>query len=137
MMAYFFQLIIYLTFFLLFVFILVMAVHLLKPLRLNKKRMWSTLALKITYVGYVVVVLVLLYFILFFFEGEPAVDKPHINNQLFLVSMIIPNLAIFVRRQIPWRVVYNYFFSVFNIVTWVYLFRQLVTIDWTVSFLGF
>ncbi len=130
-MAEFFQFIIYALFFLLFLFIYIMAVYLLKPLKLNKKRKNSTLVLKVSYLFYLIVLLVLLYFLLFFFDSPTQNAKPHINNYYFLISILVPNVAIFIRRQVRQRVLYNYFFAVFDFLIAIYLARQIFTIHWS------
>jgi heme/copper-type cytochrome/quinol oxidase subunit 2 len=132
-MAQFFHIIIHILFFVLFLFIVLMANYLLKPLRKNKKRPVSTMFLKASYMSYLITILVLLYFILFFFEAATEHSKPHINNYYFLTCIIIPNVAIFVRRHINARITYNYFFGIFNLLTMAYLLRQLLTIDWVFS----
>ena len=112
-----------------FVFIYLLVFILLKPFRLNLKRPYSTVILKITFMIYLATAF-LFTFMFMFYNGERViyledVEDPRASKHfiLMLSALFVPNVAIFIRRKFRKRMVFNIFFSFINILsTWYYLF---------------
>ena len=95
----------------------------LKPHRLHKRRMVSTLLLKTTYLLYVVVVLTVVYSAIFHKDGLDKVF-PDIEFFPFLLVLFAPTIGVFARKLgyfSKQRDSYNYFFTVVNILSIVAL----------------
>ncbi len=97
--------------------VMALAYGYLKPHRLHKRRLVSTILLKVSYLVYLFNLLLLSYLSIFFKGG---VDKVFhgIESYMLLILIVIPTLAILVRKAKPFsktRDSYNYFFSVVNI----------------------
>ena len=95
----------------------------LKPHRLHKRRMVSTLLLKTTYLLYVVVVLTVVYSAIFHKDG---LDKVFLEIEFFafLLVLFAPTIGVFARKLgyfSKQRDSYNYFFTVVNILSIVAL----------------
>ena len=105
-----------------FMLVYVIAIIILKPFRLHRKRPVSTISLKITYLMYLAVFMVLAYLVLFFsITSEPTEEaaEEKILNAFTIFSVLaffVPNVGIMIRRSVKsWRVTYNYIFSVINL----------------------
>jgi hypothetical protein len=91
----------------------------LKPHQLHKRRLVSTLLLKISYLFYLIVLLVIVYL--------SALVKGGLENVFygieffaFLIVLFVPNIGIFARKLGHFskkRESYNYFFTVVNIIS--------------------
>jgi hypothetical protein len=134
------QIFLHLVFIGAFAFFVLLASILLKPFRLHKRRPYSTAALKISYLLYLASFLSYIYMLLFFYDIQPGVEKGIINFKLsleyvsFLIAFIVPNVGMLARRKFKtWRVNYNVFFTVVNIIIFLYLMVRLFTIDWVFS----
>jgi uncharacterized membrane protein YidH (DUF202 family) len=128
------ELIFILSFFLFYV----ITVIFLKPFRIHRKRKYSTIALKVSYLLYLAVFLLFLYLLIFVEKDETvsfSTKSEVIFNPfflLFLVSAIIPNVGIMIRRQIKKkRFEYNVFASVANILFFAYLLILIVVQEYT------
>jgi hypothetical protein len=106
-----------------FLLIYIIAIIILKPFRIHRKRPFSTICIKASYLIYLACFLMMAYLILFFSaNAEPTeeVDEERILNALTVFSVFaffIPNIGIMIRRRIgSWRVTYNYIVSVLNLV---------------------
>jgi hypothetical protein len=91
----------------------------LKPHRLHKRRMVSTLLLKTTYLLYVAVVLAVVYSAIFYKGG---LDKVFLEIEFFafLLVLFAPTIGVFARKLgyfSKQRDSYNYFFTVVNILS--------------------
>ena len=101
---------------LLIIVVMVLAYGYLKPHRLHKRRLVSTVLLKASYLVYLFNLLLLLYLSIFFKGGIEKVFHG-IESYMLLIIIIIPTVAILVRKAKPFsktRDSYNYFFSVVN-----------------------
>ena len=105
-----------------FLVIFLVAFLLLKPFRMNMKRPYSTMTLKLTYLVYLVFALFFTYMFMFY-NGERVlyledVEDPRatIHFILMLTTLFVPNAAVFVRRRFRRRTVYNTFFSFVNVL---------------------
>lgn len=110
-----------------FLFIYVLAVILLKPMRLHVKRPYSTAALKISFLAYLAVFLLFTYQFLFYKGGlvfyleDPENPKAVFHFSLILLASLVPNIGILLRRRFKKRVVYNNAMSFVNLVFIAYL----------------
>lgn len=106
-----------------FVFLIVVSFILLRPFRAHSTRRISTMALKLSYLMYLIVFILLVYLILFFSE-MPEEDEPWADDWLMrlcyiviIISFFIPNLAIMLRRKVKkMRQEYNVIFTVINVM---------------------
>ena len=105
-----------------FLLIYIIAIIILKPFRIHRKRPVSTILIKASYLIYLACFLLMAYLILFFSaSSEPVdeVDEDTVLNTLTVFSIFaffIPNIGIMIRRRIvKWRVPYNYVVTVLNI----------------------
>jgi hypothetical protein len=91
----------------------------LKPHQLHKRRMLSTLFLKLSYLLYLLVLLVVIYFSALGKDGLESVFMG-IEFFAFLVVLFVPTIGIFARKLNQFskkREGYNYFFTVVNIIS--------------------
>lgn len=106
-----------------FLLIYIIAIIILKPFRLHRKRPVSTIFLKASYLIYLACFMLLAYLILFFsVTSEPAEEasEERVLNMFTIFSVLaffIPNIGIMIRRSVrSWRVSYNYLFSFLNLL---------------------
>ena len=91
----------------------------LKPHQLHKRRLASTLVLKISYLSYLLILLIIIYFSILVRGGLEEVFFG-IEFFAFLVVLFIPTIGIFARKLGQFskkREGYNYFFTVVNILS--------------------
>lgn len=89
----------------------------LKPHQLHKTRLYSTLLLKLSYLVYLLVLLVIIYFSALVNGGLEKVFYG-VEFFAFLVVLFVPTIGIFARKLGQFskkREGYNYFFSTVNI----------------------
>ena len=114
-----------------FLTIYVLASIIIKPLMLNHKRLISTLILKFSYLIYLASLLLCVY--LFIFYGPENIED-QLSEILFIslsTFLFIPNLGIIFRRHFKkYREHYNYFFSVVNLTTTVFIIYKLNQFNW-------
>ena len=120
-----------------FLLIYIIAIIILKPFRIHRKRPMSTIFLKASYLVYLACFLLMAYLILFFSANtEPSedVDEERILNLLTVFSVLaffIPNIGIMIRRRISnWRVTYNYVVSALNILISLGLIWFILDMPW-------
>ena len=106
-----------------FLLIYIVAIIILKPFRIHRKRPLSTIFIKASYLIYLACFMLMAYLILFFSAtSEPTedVDEERILNALTIFSVLaffIPNIGIMIRRRInSWRIAYNYVITALNIL---------------------
>ena len=104
-----------------FSMIFMLAAVFLRPVRVNVKRKNSTYMLKFSYLAYLLVALLFFYYLVFL--KIEIKDKTNELNYLFMVlSLFVPNIGILLRRNFKkYRVIYNYFFSVINLIIIMFL----------------
>jgi len=114
-----------------FLIIYLLAFIIIKPFLINHKRKISTLLLKISYLIYLLVLLVFVYLFMFF---GPADIEYQISNLLFvilLLGLFLPNLGILLRRNFEkYRTEYNYTFSLINVVILTFILIKLIQHNW-------
>ena len=130
----FFQFLLHFIFIATFLFVYIIAIIILKPFRLHRKRKLSTLALKISYLVYLAVFLTFVYLVLFFADNEVDSEETMENGTsavyyiIVLVSFFIPNIGIMIRRRFKKnRGNYNLFVAALNftiILALVFLMSQ-------------
>jgi len=120
-----------------FLLIYIIAIIILKPFRIHRKRPMSTVFIKVSYLVYLACFLLMAYLILFFSaSAEPTeeVDEERILNLLTVFSVLaffIPNIGIMIRRRIDsWRVQYNYMIAILNILFSVGLIWFILDLPW-------
>ena len=120
-----------------FLLIYIIAIIILKPFRIHRKRPVSTILIKASYLIYLACFLLMAYLILFFSaSSEPVeeVDEDKVLNTLTVFSIFaffIPNIGIMIRRRIvTWRVPYNYVVTVLNIVIALVMIWFIMDIPW-------
>jgi hypothetical protein len=101
------------------VIVFALAYAYLKPHRLHKHRMISTLLLKLSYLFYLLVLLVIVYLSALVRGG---LEQVFIGVEFFafLVVLFVPTIGIFARKLGQFskkREGYNYFFTVVNILS--------------------
>ena len=120
-----------------FLLIYIIAIIILKPFRIHRKRPFSTILIKASYLIYLACFLLMAYLILFFSaSSEPVeeVDEDKVLNTLTVFSIFaffIPNIGIMIRRRIvTWRVPYNYAVTVLNLVIALVMIWFIMDIPW-------
>jgi len=120
-----------------FLLIYIIAIIILKPFRIHRKRPVSTISIKASYLIYLACFLLMAYLILFFLpSAEPTeeMDEERILNSLTVFSVLaffIPNIGIMIRRRIvSWRVAYNYLITGFNIAIAAGLIWFITDLPW-------
>ncbi len=91
----------------------------LKPHQLHKRRMVSTLALKLSYLLYLLVLLIVIYLATLVKGGLENVFYG-IEFFAFLIVLFVPTIGIFARKLGQFskkRDGYNYFFSIVNLLS--------------------
>ncbi len=91
----------------------------LKPHQLHKRRLVSTLLLKISYLFYLLVLLIVVYLSALVKDGLENVFYG-IEFFAFLIVLFVPNIGIFARKLGHFskkREGYNYFFTIVNILS--------------------
>ena len=101
------------------IIIFALAYAYLKPHQLHKRRLVSTLLLKISYLSYLFILLVIVYLSALVKEGLEEVFFG-IEFFAFLIVLFAPTIGIFARKLNHFskkREEYNYFFTVVNLVS--------------------
>ncbi len=120
-----------------FLLVYVVAIIILKPFRLHRKRAVSTISIKTSYLIYLAAFMLLAYMVLFFsITSEPteeAVDEKILTAfTIFSVfAFFIPNVGIMIRRNVKsWRVTYNFIFTAINLIIAGGLIYYITDIPW-------
>lgn len=120
-----------------FLLVFVIAIIVLKPFRIHRKRPVSTVFLKTSYLVYLASFLSLAYLVLFFsITSEPteeATEEKILNAYTIfcIFAFFIPNIGIMIRRSVKsWRIIYNYLFSGINLVIAAGLIYYITDIPW-------
>jgi hypothetical protein len=120
-----------------FTFLYVISIIILRPLRIHKKRPISTITLKVSYLLYLLVFLVLAYLVLFYSRVRAEAEETSAEGSytiyyiIVIVAFLVPNLGIMLRRKvIKMRAEYNIIFTVINMIVIMVLSFILYTIPW-------
>ena len=130
------------------IIVLFIVYKLVKPFRFHRKRKWSTMVFKLSFLVYLLVGLFFIYWYLFIGKnssysafnenvaihisqlfGDPKSVKlgtqgmglAHVFLFLIDISIVLPVIAILVRRKIKKRLFFNSFFTAFNLMVVIYL----------------
>ena len=101
------------------VIIFALAYAYLKPHQLHKRRLVSTLLLKISYLVYLSVLLIIVY-LASLVKGGLGTVFHGVEFFAFLIVLFAPNIGIFARKLGTFskkREKYNYFFTVVNVIS--------------------
>lgn len=120
-----------------FLLIYIIAIIILKPFRVHRKRPLSTIFIKVSYLIYLACFMLLAYLILFFspvLEPEEDSAEERILNIFTVFSVLaffIPNIGIMIRRRIrSWRITYNYMVTALNFLISVGLLWFIKDLPW-------
>lgn len=132
-MSNFFQFFIHLLVISAFLLIFIMTFVFIKPFRINRKRMVSTIVLKTGYLVYMLILLSFFYFLIFVDKDlQDLITDTHFI--LILLCLFIPNIGILIRRKIrERRTHYNYLVTFVNLIAityLIYMFYQIRLITW-------
>ena len=127
-MSHFVQFLLHLLVISAFLLVFVLAAVLTKPLMINRKRMVSTMFLKIGYLVYLIIMLTFFYYLIFVDKDLSGVITD-LHFVLLLLALFIPNAGMMMRRSIKRaRTFYNYLLFILFLVIilyLVYLFYQI------------
>jgi len=133
----FFQFLLHFIFIATFLFVYIIAIIILKPFRLHRKRKVSTLSLKLSYLIYLAFFLAFVYLVLFFADNEVNTEENMENGIstvyyiIVLVSFFIPNIGIMIRRRFNKnRGTYNYLVSAINFIIILALVFLMNHVQW-------
>ncbi|HJZ40101.1 MAG TPA: hypothetical protein VJ203_07025 [Bacteroidales bacterium] len=125
------------TFFLIgYAVLFVVTILILRPFRFHKRRLKSTVILKMSYLLYLVSFLAFTYLLLFGRKEVAESEQPYetlfnIHFLFFLTSTLIPNIGIMIRRRIKKnRVEYNLLVTVINLLYFIYLTYLCISHKW-------
>ncbi|MBN1413921.1 MAG: hypothetical protein JW973_02370 [Bacteroidales bacterium] len=119
-----------------YMLIFVVTIIILRPFRIHRRRMKSTIALKVSYLLYQISFLVFTYLLLFGNKELAEDEKPYdtlfnIHFMLFLTATILPNLGIMIRKGIKRnRIEYNIIVTLINILYFIYLLFLCISRKW-------
>ena len=133
----FFQFLLHFIFIATFLFVYIIAIIILKPFRLHRKRKISTITLKLSYLVYLAFFLAFVYLVLFFADNEVNTEENMENGTsaiyyvIVLVSFFIPNIGIMIRRRFKKnRGIYNYLVSFLNFLIILALVFMMSQVQW-------
>jgi len=119
--------------FVVFLLTYILAYNYVRPFLINRKRLLSTLLFKITYMVYLLTLLLFVYLFLLFGANRVEYQISDLMFFLLLLFLFVPNIAILLRRKIKkGRIFYNYFFTVMNILATYFLLFKLTQNEWFV-----
>jgi hypothetical protein len=125
------------TFFLIgYVVLFIVTILILQPFKYHRRRLKSTILLKMSYLLYLASFLTFTYLLLFGKKEISDSEQPYdtlfnIHFLFFLTSTIVPNVGIMIRRKIrKSRVDYNILVSVINLIYFFYLVYLCVSHKW-------
>jgi hypothetical protein len=114
----------------------VVTILILRPFRFHKRRLKSTVTLKMSYLLYLISFLTFTYLLLFGRKEVAESEQPYetlfnVHFLFFLTSTLIPNIGIMIRRRIKKnRVEYNLLVTVINLIYFIYLTYLCVSHKW-------
>jgi uncharacterized membrane protein YqaE (UPF0057 family) len=109
-----------------FSLILILAYILLDPFKVHRKRPYSTMMLKLSFLLYLIFALGVTYLFLFNFSHSANffedIENPRASMHftIYMFTLIVPTLGIFLRRKVVHRLEYNIFFTIVNFLCILY-----------------
>jgi hypothetical protein len=119
-----------------YILIFIVTIIILRPFRIHRRRIKSTIALKLSYLLYQVSFLIFTYLLLFGNKELAENEQPYgtlfnVHFLIFLTATILPNLGIMIRKGIKRnRVEYNISVTVINILYFTYLLYLCISRKW-------
>lgn len=119
-----------------YIMIFIVAIIIIRPFRKHKQRLISTILLKLSYLFFLALFLVITYLLLFGNKNLNSGDNPynsifHIHSLLLLIAAVIPNAGIAIRKRVKKnRASYNIIFTMINLVLISYLLNLLISGRW-------
>jgi hypothetical protein len=119
-----------------YIILFIVSIIILRPFRVHKRRRFSTISIKVSYLIFLLLFLIFTYLLLFGTKRYDKAAKPYesIFNFYFiflLSATIVPNLGIMVRKRIKKkRIEYNLIFSGVNILYSFYMLFLILTGKW-------
>ena len=133
----FFQFLLHFIFIATFLFVYIIAIIILKPFRLHRKRKVSTISLKLSYLIYLAFFLAFVYLVLFFADNDANTEENMENGTsaiyylIVLLSFFIPNIGIMIRRRFKKnRSTYNYLVTALNFMIILALVFMMSQVQW-------
>lgn len=134
----FFQFLLHFIFIATFLFVFIIAIIILKPFRIHRKRKISTITLKLSYLLYLAFFLGFVYLVLFFANNDVRTEDimedrtSVIYYVIVLVSFFFPNIGIMIRRKFKeGRGIYNYAVTFLNFCVMLALIYMMNHIEWS------
>ena len=134
----FFQFLLHFIFIATFLFVFIIAIIILKPFRLHRKRKISTISLKLSYLLYLAFFLGFVYLVLFFTDNDVSTEEVMENGTsviyyiIVLIAFFLPNIGIMIRRKFKEkRGAYNYAVTFMNLVVILALIFMMTQIEWS------
>ncbi|KPK83978.1 MAG: hypothetical protein AMS27_11330 [Bacteroides sp. SM23_62_1] len=134
----FFQFLLHFIFIATFLFVFIIAIIILKPFRIHRKRKISTITLKLSYLLYLAFFLGFVYLVLFFANNNMSSedvleDRTSVVYYIIvLVSFFLPNIGIMIRRKFKeTRSIYNYAVTFLNFCVMLALIYMMNHIQWS------
>ncbi len=127
------QKLLYILMLIVFIFLYILAYIYLKPFLVNRKRKYSTIILKVSYLIYLAVLFLFVFLFLIF--GADSIEYKMSDTMFFgiLAFLFLPNIGILLRRKIidiKRRILYNHWFTIINILAGYYLLHKLIENNW-------
>jgi uncharacterized membrane protein YhaH (DUF805 family) len=119
-----------------YIILFIVSIIILRPFRINKRRLTSTIALKISYLIFLALFLIFTYMLLFGNKVIKESDQPYdsifnIYFLIFVTATIVPNIGIMIRRRIKKkRTEYNVLFTLINLLYALYLLFLILSGQW-------
>jgi len=121
-----------------FFLVFFVTVIIVRPLRKHRERPVSTILFKLSYLGYLLIFILLTYLVLFFSGGndEGNTITSNIYRIYYLIvgiSFLVPNLSMMFRRKVKkLRSLYNVLFTAINILIILVLIYIIYAVNWSV-----
>jgi hypothetical protein len=119
-----------------YIILFIVSIIILRPFRVHKRRRFSTISIKVSYLIFLLLFLIFTYLLLFGTKRYEKAAKPYesIFNFYFvflLSATIVPNLGIMIRKRIKKkRIEYNLIFTGVNILYSFYMLFLIMTGKW-------
>jgi hypothetical protein len=119
-----------------YIILFIVSIIILRPFRKHKRRYFSTITLKISYLLFLALFLSFTYLLLFGNKVIASNDKPfdsifNIYFLVFLSATIVPNIGIMIRRSIKkYRVEFNITYTIINMLYAFYFSFLIYTGKW-------
>ncbi len=115
----------------LLLFIYILTAIIIKPFLINRRRMISTLSLKLSFMLYLLFLMFCFFLFLFYGPSEENFVISDLTVLISIVFAVIPIIAIMIRRNFKrYRITYNYIFTVYNLAAFGFLLKKIIEYNW-------